>query len=644
MLVAHSLKRLARFRSEVSDYDDLLEVRVFDDELADDESDDTLVMWLDAAVSDDSIYVEEVNTIDRNYFRLPESRRDKAATVLFRAFIDHYNKHYGRDSDDWLPVHADFANYRLQEKFKQAVEKGIFPPESLERSRFTSADEWRGDDRWNIDLRRQEYERFNEFITAIHQEPTPYYPSLNVQDRFAVNNTYAELTHAFDKLMNEHPFLVRRIEYPNDPHTITYGTIINGNVYFGLPFVYDRDDFRNLAGARFFIGTGHEIDFNVPMEVIVQNVVPNLDNVRRAFEGVDDPRVEIPDRGDYVSFDELIDEIKSQTAPKTARRRTNAKRRLKRLAKLQSTVDKYYNKIFVKVYDDELDDETPIMWLYAIIRTTNRIPTAIYVTVVDFNDNLFFRLSESRRDRCALALFRAFINYYQEHYGRDSGNWLPVHADFVNYKLQEKFKQAVEKGIFPPESLELSSFTTEDKWQQEEHYRMDPRETYFKNQEQFQNLVTMMNLDPVAYYPTLNVQGRFAVNDTLVTYNQAVNALLTEYPFMTDTGLARVDNTLDTVGGAIVNGNVYFCLPFVSDVTDAVGLGGVQFEIYSKYGYIIFNGDISAVIDQIAADPANVRRVFANVGDLRVTNGDGLDLNGLIERAESGETIQRTTT
>lgn len=165
---------------------------------------------------------------------------------------------------------------------------------------------------------------------------------------------------------------------------------------------------------------------------------------------------------------------------------------LERYAKLQSRVIENDPNIRIEVYDDELDTKEPIMWLEAYIYEMYRdkdnmskealdileqlgIDDFVHVEIVDFNDNLYFNLPENKQNACATVLFKRFIKFYKEYL-----DGLPVRADFMNYELQEKFKTAIERGIFPEESLELSNFTNMENWEQHKRFNKKNREDKFK--------------------------------------------------------------------------------------------------------------------------------------------------------------------
>lgn len=295
----------------------------------------------------------------------------------------------------------------------------------------------------------------------------------------------------------------------------------------------------------------------------------------------------------------------------------------KLLAKLRTKIDELDDHFTVYVYDDEELGEEPIMWLKADVDTHY-----VYVSVVDFDDELLFDLPQERQDRCALALFRAFLNYYNTHYGKDSGNWLPVYANFANYKLQEKFKQAVEKGIFPPESLEWSKFTTEEEWQNNERWNIDLR----RRSNDRDALIRSINAYPDRYF-NLNVQGGLVRNTPIAEILNAVDNLVDAYPFLND---PDYDDTFDSIKGTISDGNVYFRLPFVD--LDYV-IYGMDFDYSIRRNAILFFGYERKVIEEIKADPANVRTVFEEILDAAVNGYDFNipSLNDFIDTIESQE-------
>lgn len=147
---------------------------------------------------------------------------------------------------------------------------------------------------------------------------------------------------------------------------------------------------------------------------------------------------------------------------------------LEKFAKLNSKAVDSGKYIEITVYDDESNDpQEKVMWLQGR-RETNRDETEfIQVDIVEFNDELFFKMPQNRQDSCASVLLKRFIKHYRENY-----DGMPVAADFQNYDLQEKFKVAVEKGIFPKESLELSDFTDKEQYESNEQYNMTNRKLY----------------------------------------------------------------------------------------------------------------------------------------------------------------------
>lgn len=308
---------------------------------------------------------------------------------------------------------------------------------------------------------------------------------------------------------------------------------------------------------------------------------------------------------------------------------------MKRLAKLRSGINTTGDDFRVFVYDDESGNENhPVMWLDATVVRSNGVPQYVFAIEVNFNDDEFFKLPESRQDRCALVLFRAFIDYYNTNYGRDSGNWLPVYADFANYKLQEKFKQAVEKGIFPPESLTKTVFTSEETWRHDRMYNMDLRRKRYESGDAFRELKDDIADDPRVYYPTLNVQGRFAVNNTITELREAIDDLISNYPFLTDV-MPELSNT---VLGTIRDGDVYFVLPLVGNERDIAGDYNTRAPFwFIADEYIEFITNRNRVIENVSANVANVRRVFNDVLDVSVLIPDDVNvvsLNDLLSEIE----------
>ena len=197
---------------------------------------------------------------------------------------------------------------------------------------------------------------------------------------------------------------------------------------------------------------------------------------------------------------------------------------LERYAKLTTKVDANEDDLKVNVYND---NNTLVMWLVGGFNYDEFIDaTVLDIAEVNFNDYAYFALSESEQDNCALVLFRAFLKYYQANYGKDSGEWLPVSASFANYKLQEKFKLAVDKGIFPPESKKLSSFTSEDAWKAHPVYNMDNRHQQYdirSNPQQF-----LQSLFPNF---EISAEGEFVNTPVLDIMNANVDASYSHIQF-----------------------------------------------------------------------------------------------------------------
>lgn len=150
-------------------------------------------------------------------------------------------------------------------------------------------------------------------------------------------------------------------------------------------------------------------------------------------------------------------------------------------AKLLSNVNNTgENDFVINVYDDEISESSPIMWMECAIEDAaeydqnvvdaNKFSYVIFVPVVEFNDSLFFKMPENRQQVCANALFKRFIKWYKENYDGEL-----ISANFANYDLQEKFKVACEKGIFPKESLDIISETSKEEYLDDDKYNMNNR-------------------------------------------------------------------------------------------------------------------------------------------------------------------------
>lgn len=165
-----------------------------------------------------------------------------------------------------------------------------------------------------------------------------------------------------------------------------------------------------------------------------------------------------------------------------------------KFAKLQSSVDESGDAFTVNVFDDEVSTEKPAMWLKGYVDTVNdylygmanhaileaddedrlmdEFDYVVYVDIVNVDNSIYFELPENRKNTCATSLFKRFIKFYKENY---SGQL--VVANFQNFDLQEKFKLAAEKGIFPKESLELIGETTKSDYDNDPKFNINNRET-----------------------------------------------------------------------------------------------------------------------------------------------------------------------
>lgn len=178
-----------------------------------------------------------------------------------------------------------------------------------------------------------------------------------------------------------------------------------------------------------------------------------------------------------------------------------------KLAKLKSNVDKKGIEFTVNVFDDEISMEKPIMWLNAstfdadvFLKDSDyendrdylqeNYEKVIYVDIVETNSTIYFNLPEARQSTCATSLFKRFILHYKQNFEGEL-----VSANFENYDLQEKFKIACEKGIFPKDSLKIIGETTKQDYDQNERFNINNKEKAYNLLVDFSNQLKEKGLD-----------------------------------------------------------------------------------------------------------------------------------------------------
>lgn len=162
--------------------------------------------------------------------------------------------------------------------------------------------------------------------------------------------------------------------------------------------------------------------------------------------------------------------------------------------------------------------------------------------------------------------------------------------------------------------------------------------------------------NPESFFPSLNVVGGFAVNNTLTdvmaAFNEFANQLRARddagfdafelyvaYMASRDSHYGNLPNLLNgEITGFITNGNVQFVLPLIKNVKAYLNPGGVFFKCLDADHVIEFKATTNDVIKGIAPNVINVRRVFEDVLNYEVYTQDEFyryDLNQLLDRIES---------
>jgi len=280
-----------------------------------------------------------------------------------------------------------------------------------------------------------------------------------------------------------------------------------------------------------------------------------------------------------------------------------------KFAKLNSTIDVSGSDIMIKVFDDELETNNPVMWINANYtldgsQSTKIRANGIYFSIIDFDNEIFSKMPESRQDSCATAALKRFIKWYNQDHGRNSDNWLPVYANFANYKIQQKFEAAVEKGIFPPESLEMSKMTTEDKWKADPYYNRENRQTLDQLREDINNrkVDISMSDDMTDNVPISQVQ-----------------AFLDNY----NVGHVKIEGYL------AANGDVFCMIPGIGDSD----------EIVSEYGYFAITESL-IVFDPLDFDVKDSQVEVTNAASRNVAKIQGLlDTITTVKFGSQGEEI-----
>lgn len=240
---------------------------------------------------------------------------------------------------------------------------------------------------------------------------------------------------------------------------------------------------------------------------------------------------------------------------------------LNRYAKIQSKIDSNGNDLTVSVFDDEIGDGKPIMWLEGTFSTFSELgldeetssyiiehegyeadDRALIVDIINFDDKLYYSLPEKRQNMMSVVLLKNFLKYYNENYGKDSGYWMPVSADFANYDLQEKFKQEVEKGTFPDVSKYLIGETSQSEWQNSYYNK--------NNRDDFNNITKEL----VGY---LQEQGIVVNNETTVVNYSVLECINMCKNYLEESGNEDKASEFLSYVGIVINGSdAEYNLPF----------------------------------------------------------------------------------
>lgn len=267
---------------------------------------------------------------------------------------------------------------------------------------------------------------------------------------------------------------------------------------------------------------------------------------------------------------------------------------LERFAKLTTDIEENGDEFTINVYDDELDTKKPVMFLYGMEKysedvnpNSNYHGVIAYVESINFDNELFFKLPPDRQDRCGVVLLLRFNKFYKERFGND----IAIGADFMNYELQERFKEAIKNGMYPEDSLDFIGETTEDNWKKEQHYNMDNRKK-----------MNDIKGNPDEFFSSLglNYENGFFVNNSISSILNAFN----------DNESAFLNRNLF---GKIENGNVYVTQQLITSYTDIDSNNMFTYYDDNKRVFIVTNS-IEQLLEQ---SESNMRNVFDSVSDFR---------------------------
>lgn len=302
-----------------------------------------------------------------------------------------------------------------------------------------------------------------------------------------------------------------------------------------------------------------------------------------------------------------------------------------KFAKLKSDVNTSGYGFKVVVYDDEVSMEKPVMWLDARLTDIDgfiehymestgmfdlddesgfaeidyeeidfkdvasnigfeflyKFKKVVMIDIVNIDNNLYFNLPQNRQQTCATSLFKRFIKYYRENYNNEL-----VYADFENYDLQEKFKIACEKGIFPKESLKIIGETTYEQHSQDSQFNINNREKLF-------NVMSDMStqLQDVGVNTEIDQFKIFMEANNISTIINAVetvsNSVTEKYDKETLDSLLNSNYSPNFLYGIIKNdGNVSFTFPLANSLfskancTYDISIAEFDIEYYESGTYL----------------------------------------------------------
>lgn len=270
---------------------------------------------------------------------------------------------------------------------------------------------------------------------------------------------------------------------------------------------------------------------------------------------------------------------------------------LEKYAKLKGKVDYDGDQLIVSVIDDEIDDDEPVMWLGGYVSNTGDMfgeeveKPVLQVDVINFDDSKFFQMNQQRQDRAGVILLRNFIKYYQQNFE----DYL-VSTSFANYELQEKFKEACEKGIFPKESLQYIEQTTKEDYKSNSVYNMDNR----KIQNEYKN-------NPSILFPELNFEDNKIKNEKLSTVISTFIKVANENTFLGE--------IYSYIIGYIDNGNVYYEPPHTFQNLDSLENG---FEYSGSNNIVKFNNYISLPMKKFVVENGDLMSEYFDINNIDI--------------------------